>query len=371
MDKIYLDNASTTKASERVINVMVDCMKNNFANTNSIHDFGIEISKKIKQKKKIFEKILKVPSDEIYFTAGGTDSNNILIKGIANAHKNGRIITTKIEHPSILETVKSLEEDYDIIYLDVDKNGKVLEDSLINSMTNDTILVSISFINSELGIIQDIEKLSNIVKKINKNTIFHTDFVQGLSHIDVDFSKLNVDSFSISSHKIHGPKGIGALYLKKNTKFKNTVYGKNSDNILVPRTLPNELIIGFLEAVEEIDYINIEKVKKLKEYTLKKLENIKNIKINSLDDSSPYILNLAFKNARGEVILNYLSEHGIYVSTGSACSSRVKISNVVEAINLEKEYREGVIRISFSKYNTESEIDYFIEKLAEVLEMMW
>ncbi|VWL85804.1 cysteine desulfurase family protein [Oceanivirga miroungae] len=370
MKKIYLDNAATTKASDRVITEMINSMKNDFANANSIHDFGNSVSKKIKEKKKIFEKILKVPSEDVYFTAGGTDSNNILIKGIAKAHKNGRIITTKIEHPSILETTKSLEEEYEVIYLDVNEYGEVLESSLVEAMTDDTILVSISYVNSELGIIQDIKKLSETVKRINKNTIFHTDFVQGLSHIDVDFSKLNVDAISMSSHKIHGPKGIGALYLKKNTKFKNMVYGKSNDNILVPRTLANELIIGFLEAMEEIDYANIKKVEKLKEYTLEKLKDIKDIRINSKENASPYILNIAFKNARGEAILNYLSSFDIYISTGSACSSRIKVSNVISAINLSKEYIDGVIRISFSKYNEKEEIDYFIEKLKEVLEMM-
>ncbi|WP_067139071.1 cysteine desulfurase family protein [Oceanivirga salmonicida] len=370
MTKIYFDNAATTKVNDEVINTMLETMKNYYANADSTHDMGLEIAKKIRDEKKIFENLLGLKKENIYFTAGGGDANNIIINSIVSSHKKGHIISTKIEHPSVLETIKNLENNYDISYVNVDNYGFVNETELKNLIREDTILVSISFVNSELGTIQNIEKLSNMVKEINKNTIFHTDFVQGLGHINVNFSKLKVDAISFSSHKIYGPKGIGAMYINPDIKFKKSIYGSNTENHLVPRTMPNELVLGFLKAINLIDYFKLQKMQELKEYCMQELLKIKNVRINSPENSSPSILNVAFKNIKGEVILNYLSANNIYISTGSACSSKKGVSNVIKEINLDKEYINGVIRISFSIENTKNEVDIMIKHIKEIVEMI-
>ncbi len=370
MKKIYFDNAATTKINDEVINIMLETMKNYYANADSTHDMGLEIAKKIRNEKKIFETLLGLKKENIYFTAGGGDANNIIINSIVKAHKKGHIISTKIEHPSVFETIKNLESDYDVSYVSVDNYGFINEKELENLVRDDTILVSISSVNSELGTIQNIEKLSNIVKNKNKNTVFHTDFVQGLGHIDIDFSKLKVDAISFSSHKIHGPKGIGGMYINPNIKFKKTIFGSNTENLLVPRTMPNELVIGFLKAISLIDYTKLEKMKELKEYCIQELSNIKDIRINSPKNSSPSILNVSFKNIKGEVILNYLSANNVYISTGSACSAKKGTSAVIREINIDKEYLNGVIRISFSHENTKDEIDIMIKHIKEVIEMI-
>ncbi len=370
MKKIYFDNAATTKVNSLVIETMIETMNNYYANADSTHDMGLEIAKKIRNEKKVFKELLGLNPNNVYFTAGGGDANNIILNSIATAHKKGHIISTRIEHPSVLETLKNLENSYDISYVSVDNYGFVNEEELKKLIREDTILVSISFVNSELGTVQNIEKLANIVKEKNKNTAFHTDFVQGLGHIDIDFSKLKVDAISCSSHKIHGPKGIGAMYINDKIKFKKSIYGSNTENLLVPRTMPNELVLGFLKAISLIDYNKINKMKEVKNYCLQELLKIKDIKINTPENSSPSILNVAFKNAKGEIILNYLSNNNIFVSTGSACSAKKGVSNVIKQINIGDEYINGVIRISFSVENTKEEVDIMIKHIKEVMEMM-
>lgn len=368
MEKIYLDNASTTKPSSEVIECMVDTMNNFYANADSIHNMGLEVSKKIRDAKKVFEKF-GLNKDRVFFTSGGGEANNILIMSVAKKYKKGHIISTPIEHPSIIEALNSLTE-FDVDYVKVDSFGRVNEKNLIELIRPDTKLVTISFVNSEVGTIQDIQKLSKLVKEKNKDIIFHTDFVQGLGHVNVDFRKFDVDAVSFSSHKIHGPKGAGAIYIKENLKLAKVVYGSNSENAFIPRTISNELILGFLKAISLLDEEDVKKIQSIKEYTLKRLLEIEDIRINSPKDASPAILNFSCKNTRGEIIMNYLSEEGIYVSTGSACSVKKGVSSVIKNLNIPEEYVEGVIRLSFSKYNTKEQIDIFIEKLKNVVNMI-
>lgn len=365
MNKIYLDNASTTKPCKEVVECMVESMENFYANADSIHNLGLQVSQKIKDAKKVFSKF-GLNKDRVFFTSGGGEANNILISAVAKKYKMGHIISTPIEHPSVIETLNSLKN-FKIDYVNVDEYGRVDEKNLESLIREDTVLVTIAYVNSELGTVQDIEKLSKIVKSKNKNTYFHTDFVQGLGHIDVDFSKINIDAVSFSSHKIHGPKGMGAIYISSNLKLDPVVYGSNSFNSFVPRTLPNELVLGFLKAISLLDYSDIEKLSKLKEYTIKRLEEIPDIRINSPEKSSPAVLNFSCKNTKGEIIMNYLSSEGIYVSTGSACSVKKGPSRVIKELNIPSEYVDGVIRLSFCRYNTEKEIDIFIEKLKYIV----
>ena len=366
---IYLDNAASTKVRKEVRKEMLNCMENFYANADSTHDMGLYISRVINNRKKIFNDILGLNKDDIYFTSGGGEGNNLLIQSVVRSHKKGKIITTKIEHPSVYETIKNLNE-YEVYYVKVDSYGFVDIEDLVKNVDENTILVSIATVNSELGTIQDIEKIVKLVKEKNKKTIVHTDFVQALGHVFIDFSNIDIDLITFSSHKIYGPKGIGAVYIKKNTKLKQQSFGSNTQNSFTKRTIPNELVVGFLKAIEMINKKEIEKIQELKNYTISLLKKISCAKINSPINSSCCILNVSFKNAKGEIILNYLSSQGIYISTGSACSSRKEYSSVISNIGLLKEYASGVIRISFGIYNTKEEIDKLILEISNALNIL-
>ena len=372
---IYLDNAASTKPRKEVIEEMVRVMNNEYANPDAIHEYAHKTLLNMKNQKEKMARLLGLNSKEIYFTAGGSDGNNIIIQGIVEANSRNRkhLITTKIEHSSVYEIFRNYEkEGYEVDYLDVSEYGEVDAEQLARLIREDTILVSIIAVNSEIGIIQDLEKISKIIKNKNKETYFHTDFVQGLGHTKVDFSKLEVDAITITSHKINGPKGIGAIYVNKNVKIKEIMYGTNKENGMVKRTLPTELIFGFIKAIE-IAYNNYEKevksIYELKKYFIEQLKkNIDKIRINSLlelEKSTPTILNVSFGGVKGEVLTSFLGMYEIYVSTGSACSSRRGNSRIIESLGVPNEQVEGAIRFSFSIDNTVEEVDIVIQKLIE------
>ena len=372
---IYLDNAASTKPRKEVIEEMVRVMNNEYANPDAIHEYAHKTLLNMKNQKEKMARLLGLNSKEIYFTAGGSDGNNIIIQGIVEANSRNRkhLITTKIEHSSVYEIFRNYEkEGYEVDYLDVSEYGEVDAEQLARLIREDTILVSIIAVNSEIGIIQDLEKISKIIKNKNKETYFHTDFVQGLGHTKVDFSKLEVDAITITSHKINGPKGIGAIYVNKNVKIKEIMYGTNKENGMVKRTLPTELIFGFMKAIE-IAHNNYEKevkyIYELKKYFIEQLKkNIDKIRINSLlelEKSTPTILNVSFEGVKGEVLTSFLGMYEIYVSTGSACSSRRGNSRIIESLGVPNEQVEGAIRFSFSIDNTVEEVDIVIQKLIE------
>ena len=372
---IYLDNAASTKPRKEVIEEMIRVMNNEYANPDAIHEYAHKTLLNMKNQKEKMARLLGLNSKEMYFTAGGSDGNNITIQGIveANSRNKKHLITTKIEHSSVYEIFRNYEkEGYEVDYLDVSEYGEVDVEQLERLIREDTILVSIIAVNSEIGIIQDLEKISKIIKNKNKETYFHTDFVQGLGHTKVDFSKLEIDAITITSHKINGPKGIGAIYINKNVKIKEIMYGTNKENGMVKRTLPTELIFGFMKAIE-IAYNNYEKevkyIYELKKYFIEQLkENIDKIRINSfleLEKSTPTILNVSFGGVKGEVLTSFLGMYEIYVSTGSACSSRRGNSRIIESLGVPNEQVEGAIRFSFSIDNTVEEVDIVIQKLIE------
>ena len=372
---IYLDNAASTKPRKEVIEEMIRVMNNEYANPDAIHEYAHKTLLNMKNQKEKMARLLGLNSKEIYFTAGGSDGNNIIIQGIveANSRNKKHLITTKIEHSSVYEIFRNYEkEGYEVDYLDVSEYGEVDVEQLERLIREDTILVSIIAVNSEIGIIQDLEKISKIIKNKNKEAYFHTDFVQGLGHTKVDFSKLEIDAITITSHKINGPKGIGAIYINKNVKIKEIMYGTNKENGIIKRTLPTELIFGFIKAIE-IAYNNYEKevkyIYELKKYFIEQLkENIDKIRINSLlelEKSTPTILNVSFGGVKGEVLTSFLGMYEIYVSTGSACSSRRGNSRIIESLGVPNEQVEGAIRFSFSIDNTVEEVDVVIQKLIE------
>jgi len=372
---IYLDNSASTKPRKEVIDTLIQTMEEEYANPDAIHDFSYKILLKIKKAKKIVADYLKVEAEQIFFTAGGGDGNNLLLQGIINVNSRMRkhLITTKIEHPSVYEVFKHYENiGFEVDYLNVDKDGFVNLEELKDIIREDTAIVSVGAVNSETGAIQDLRKISEIIKGKNKNTYFHTDFVQGLGCTNIKFDKIPVDAITISGHKIYAPKGIGAIYVNKGVKLTNVIYGSNAENGIVKRTMPTELILAFAKAVEILakeEKKEMEHSQKLKEMLANKIsEEIEDIKFNSSLDpekSSPKVLNVSFNRTKGEVLTHFLGMYQIYVSTGSACSSKKGNSRILEVMGLNQSELDGAIRFSFSKDNTTKEIGEVMERLKE------
>ncbi len=375
---IYLDNSASTKPRKEVIETLIQAMEKNYANSDAIHDFSHKILLKIKKAKKVIAEYLKVKAERIFFTAGGGDGNNLVLQGIINANSRLKkhLITTKIEHPSVYEVFKHYENmGFEVDYLDVDKNGFVNLEELENVIREDTVIISVGAVNSETGAIQDLKKISEIIHKKNKDTYFHTDFVQGLGCTNMKFDKIPVDAITVSGHKIYAPKGIGAVYINKRVKIANVIFGSNAENGIVKRTMPTELILAFAKAVEILakeEKKEMEHAQKLKKMLVNKIsEEITDIKFNSLLDSeksSPKILNVSFYGTKGEVLTHFLGMYQIYVSTGSACSSKKGNSRILEVMGLNQLEMDGAIRFSFSKDNTEEEIDEVVKRLRESVE---
>lgn len=375
---IYLDNSASTKPRKEVIETLIQAMEKNYANPDAIHDFSHKILLKIKKAKKVIAEYLKVEAERIFFTAGGGDGNNLVLQGIINANSRLKkhLITTKIEHPSVYEVFKHYENmGFEVDYLDVNKNGFVNLEELENVIREDTVIISVGAVNSETGAIQDLKKISEIIHKKNKDTYFHTDFVQGLGCTNIKFDKIPVDAITVSGHKIYAPKGIGAVYINKRVKIANVIFGSNAENGIVKRTMPTELILAFAKAVEILakeEKKEMEHAQKLKKMLVNKIsEEITDIKFNSLLDSeksSPKILNVSFYGIKGEVLTHFLGMYQIYVSTGSACSSKKGNSRILEVMGLNQLEMDGAIRFSFSKDNTEEEIDEVVKRLRESVE---
>lgn len=373
--EVYLDNSATTRPYDEVIDYISEINKNMYGNPSSLHTKGIESEKLIKKARSSIAESLKVDPSEIIFTSGGTESNNLAIRGylLANKRKGKHIITSKIEHPSVLEVFKFLQDNgYSVDYINVDRNGTLDIEELKEKISDETSLVSILYVNNETGAIQPIEKISQIIKSANKNTVFHVDAVQAYGKIVINPKKLGIDMMSMSSHKIHGPKGTGALYVDKSIKIKPIIFGGGQESLLRSGTENVTGICGFGMA-SEIIFKDIEqnyrKVDSLKKRAIRELKaNFSDCIINSEENSLPYILNVAFPYLKAEVLLHHLEERKIYVSTGSACSSRKRIqSHVLKAMGLNTKQIDGAIRISFSSMNNEDDINELINALKEIV----
>lgn len=373
---IYFDNSATTKPHKEVVDEVVLCMENYFGNPSSAHRLGIEAEKRMKTARENVAKLINAQANEIVFTSGGSESNNTAIKGIVRM--GDHIISSKIEHPSVLKTLKELEEEgIEVTYLDVDNNGVINLEQLKNSIKNNTKLVTIMHVNNEIGSIQPIEKIIKIVKDTNKKTKIHVDAVQSAGKIKIDVKKLDVDLMSISSHKIHGPKGSGGLYIKKGINIKPLISGGGQENEIRSGTENLPMISGFGVASKIIlDNIEnkIKHVNNIKEHFVNRLSEIEDIRINSpIDDVHiGNILNVSFKGIKGEVLLHALEDYDIYVSTGSACSAKKSSHKnyVLPAIGLDECYISGAIRFSFSYLNTIEEVDATIEALKSILKFL-
>ena len=375
---IYLDNSATTKPYEQVIDKMMSGFEN-YGNPSSLHRMGLDAEKLMKASRLEIAKSLGSDENEIVFTGSGTEADSLGILGAANALKRrgNKIITTRIEHKAVLENCNFLEKSgFKVVYLDVDEYGLIDLDQLESELDDKTILVSVMLVNNEIGSIQPIRQVGKMKSKFEK-ILFHTDAVQAYGKIQIEPRICNLDMVSISGHKIHGPKGIGALYIKKGVRLEPVILGGAQERGLRSGTENIPAIMGFAEAAKinfaELDARYI-KIKRLKDYLINGIRSeIDHIKINGPIDgtSSPYILNISFLGTKAEVLLHMLEDNGIFVSTGSACTSRKNTdSHVLKAMGLKDKEIQGALRFSFSEFNDEAELDFTIEKLAQAVKSM-
>ncbi|MCR1876668.1 cysteine desulfurase [Paraclostridium bifermentans] len=373
--EIYLDNSATTKPYEKVVEKMVYALTTDYANPSAVHKKGVEVEKNIKKIRQEIARSIGCKDKEIIFTSGGTEANNTIIRGIANLHKKRKnhIITTNIEHPSVLRTMEDLEEQgFEVTYLKVNDKGTVNIDDVKNAIKENTILISMMHVNNEIGSIQPIKELGKYLSTLKEKVYLHVDAVQSFAKINFKPSRYNIDFMSVSGHKLHGPKGIGFMYVKENNKIKPMLTGGGQEIGIRSGT---ENVAGIYGLGEAIDIImsdlnsKIEKIEKLK-VLLKDfiVENIDDIKVNSPDDGVCHILNISFKDVKGEVLLHHLAQQGVFVSTGSACSSKKKGSHVLNAIGLTPQEIDGAIRFSLSDMTTEEEINEACEIIKKSVE---
>lgn len=370
--EIYLDNSATTKPYQEVVDKMVLALTTQYGNPSSIYKKGIEVEREIKEIRRNIARSLGAKETEIYFTSGGTECNNTIIRSVAKLNKKTKnhIISTVIEHPSVLNTLKDLEADgFEVTYLPVGKDGKISLEDLKNAIKKETILVSVMHVNNEIGTIQPIEEIGKYLKSLDEKVYFHVDGVQSYAKIKFRPSRYNIDFMSVSGHKLHGPKGIGFMYVKENNRIKPLLTGGGQEIGIRSGTENVPGIYGIGEAVRILNQDlegTIDKIRGLRDLLKEEiLTNIDNVKINSPEDGVCHVLNVSFRGVRGEVLLHYLEQKEIYVSTGSACSSKKKGSHVLNAIGLTPDEIEGAIRFSLSDLNTKEEIMTTVEVLKE------
>lgn len=370
---VYFDNSATTKPYDEVIEAVSKGMKEYFGNPSSLHKIGMNCEKRLNEAREYFASTIKCNKEEIYFTSGGSEGNNLILKGLLKPGHH--FITTAFEHHSIISTCKQLEEKgVKVTYLDVDSEGRISLEDLEEAITKDTVLVSIMQVNNEIGVIQDIEAIGKLIKERSSRAKFHVDAVQGYGKLLIDVNKSNVDFLTVASHKIHGPKGVGFIYIKKGIILNSLISGGSQEKGIRAGTENLPGIIGFEKAAqmtfEEMES-RYDKVLELKKYFVERLNEIKDIRVNGeIDGFSPYILNVSFLGVRAEVLLHLLEEQNIYVATGSACTSKSSAAHgsyVIKSLGLSNKEVESAIRFSFSYENTKEEVDYTIDVLKKSL----
>ena len=378
---VYLDNSATTRQYDEVTDVMSRAMRENFGNPSSLHSLGLKAEKEVKNARKILAQSLGAGEEEVFFTSCGTESDNTVLMGAAQAKKRRgkKIIVSAVEHPAILEPAKKLESmGFEVAYIGVDKQCRLNMESLKNAVTDDTILISVMGVNNETGTIMPIEEIARFKEEYNRthgtDIWLHTDAVQAFGKILVNLKKeyKGVDFLSASAHKIHGPKGMGLLYMKKGLNLVPFLLGGGQERHMRSGTENTPGIVGFGKAAELAMRDFDERIQRMSTARQRLLEQIcaeiKDIRINSPEgeEACPSVLNLSFLGTRGEVLLHTLEQDGIFVSTGSACFSNhssAKGSHVLNAMGLTPKEIEGAIRFSFSEFNTEEEMDFTADKV--------
>lgn len=382
--EVYLDNSATTRVFPEVAELMTKIMCEDYGNPSSLHMKGVEAEQYLRYAKETLARILKVTEREIFFTSGGTESDNQALIGcaLANSRRGNHLITTQIEHPAILKTMQYLEDmNFRVTYLPVDKYGRICLEDLQNAMTSDTILVSIMHTNNEIGALQPIAEAGALIKRMNPNTLFHVDAVQGFGKARIYPKKMNIDLLSVSGHKIHGPKGVGFLYVGDKVKIQPIIFGGGQQQNMRSGTENVPSVAGLAKAAEilyhNFDY-DINQLYQCKKRFIEGIRKIDNVVINGLlpddeygQESAPHIVSVSFLGVRSEVLLHALEDKGIYVSAGSACSShKPQPSATLKAIGVDKALLESTIRFSFSVYTTLEEIDYTLQELYDKIPML-
>ncbi len=378
--EVYFDNSATTRCSSRVQEIVQRTMDADYGNPSSMHKKGVEAEACVKEAAAAIAKTLKVSAKEIYFTSGGTESNNLAILGtaFANRRAGNRILTTQVEHASVLQAMKFLEtQGFEVVYLPVDKHGLLLLDALEEAMDARTIIVSVMQVNNEIGTVQPIEQAAAIVKQKNPQAVFHVDAVQSYGKMQIRPKKMQVDLLSVSGHKIHGPKGVGFLYIRDKTKITPLSFGGGQQSGMRSGTHNVPGIAGLgqaaYEAYEDFDQ-KIDYLYRLRRLFLTRIAQIPDITVHGFTDederqqSAPHIVSIAPAGVRSEVLLHALEEHHIYISAGSACSSnKPSVSGTLQAIHAMPSLLDATVRFSFSIHNKEDEIDYAVKKMEELL----
>ncbi len=368
MELHYLDNSATTRVSEKAAQAAWNMMRENYGNPSSLHGLGIKAEAVVEQSRDTIAQALGVDSKTIFFTSGGTEANNTVLFGAAQAlrRRGDRIIVSAVEHSSVYESAKRLAElGYDVQFAPVDREGKVDIDALKALLTAKTILVSVMTVNNETGAIQPVERITKLVHKLSPDALFHSDAVQAFCKIPLKPKKWGVDLMTVSAHKIHGAKGAGALYIREGARILPLLYGGEQQHKLRPGTEPSPLIAAFGAAAAEADLPgNTEHVKALNAYAVEKLRTLGGVSFNSPDDALPYIINISVAGIRSETMLHHLERYGVYVSSSSACA-KGRRSYVLAAMGLPDDRIDSSLRISFGKYNTKDDIDALVEGLAD------
>ena len=375
----YLDNSATTRCSEGAAAMVMKVMREDFGNPSSMHTKGVEAEHYIREAKDFFAKNLKVDEKEIYFTSGGTESNNLALIGSAMANKRSgnHLITTSVEHASVDNPMKYLEEQgFEVTYLPVDQDGIVSLEALKEALRPETILVSVMYVNNEVGAVQPVDEIAKLVKDYDSKIIFHVDAIQAYGKYRIWPKKEGIDLLSVSGHKIHGPKGTGILYVNSKLKIHPMILGGGQQKGMRSGTDNVPGIAGLAEAAKEC-YENldekIDRLYALKERFVKQIEELDDVKVNGRTgrDSAPHIVSVSFRDVRSEVLLHALEEKGIYVSAGSACSSnKPAVSHTLKSMGVEKDLLGSTIRFSFCFETTEEETDYCVRELRELLPML-
>ena len=382
--EVYLDNSATTRVFPEVAELMTKIMCVDYGNPSSLHRKGMEAERYLTYAKQTFAKLLKVDEKEIYFTSGGTESDNIAIMGcaMANNRRGKHLITTQVEHPAVLNTMRHMESiGYRVTYLPVNAYGQVSLEELQRQMRQDTILVSIMHTNNEVGALQPVEEAGALIKRMNPNTLFHVDAVQGFGKAKIYPKRMNIDLMSASGHKIHGPKGIGLLYIGDKVKIQPIVHGGGQQRNLRSGTDNVSGAAGMAKAAELLFAHYDEDVKRLyecKRYFMQEIRQLEGVQVNGLlpgkadgEGTAPHIVSVSFKGVRSEVLLHALEEDNIYVSAGSACAARKpQPSQTLKAMGIDRSLLESTIRFSFSVYTTREEIDYTLRALYDKIPML-
>ena len=375
----YFDNSTTTRVLDCVRDIVVKTMTEDYANPAAKHRRGMEAEQYIRQARQEIARTMKVSEKEILFTSGGSESNNLALIGgaLANQRAGKHIISTSIEHPSVYNPLAALEDmGFDVTFLPVDRDGHISLKELGDAVRDDTILVSVMYVNNEVGAVEPVEEISRVIQEKNPKTLFHVDGIQAYGKYVIRPKKQGIDLFSVSGHKIHGPKGVGFLYIRDGVRIKPMIYGGGQQNNLRSGTENVPGVAGLGAAAREMYRDHEAKaayLTGLKDYLIDRVEELDGITVNSKrgQGSAPQIVSVSFEGVRSEVLLHALEDRGIYVSSGSACSAHHPgISGTLKGIGVHQRLLESTVRFSFGMFNTKDEIDYCMDVLKEILPVL-